>query len=504
MIEQSATTVPLKTRFAANMIDDWIVAIGLLLIVAILWLPFGIAVPFWADSWQCTSSLIRAGMLQPENARPLVAIPFVIGQSLSPNLFVGENLLLAGLLFAKSWLLYLILKRLLKHRAIAFGAASLLLIYPADEAIFNLGTINIHFDVASYLLAVYLLLWLWQERRWVLLPFIGLALGLTTGIYEAAYPLIIFTPLLLLWQEKRFSRRLVTVSLLWYVVPLAVTARLVLITSRNQTAVSYQSGLFRGIVPQEVFSTFWNVYHIHFADGWQRYPSVTYPQPTLAAMVIAAVICWWLSRHSTPISLKTLGLVIAGGLVVIGLGYVVYFPTALRDAVDRTFFFSSVGAAIVTAALLWAVAQFLQGKRLIYAGMIAFFVGLGTIQLLNQHMIADEQGRAELPVLKAIITQVPLIQSNTLVLVIDESDDHQLGGIFVSISFYLQYALQLISQNPGSRRRSAIRMIRVDGAACRNNVFSKRIASLLSQMTPYIANRLTTGLWLFAITQTER
>ncbi len=423
--------------------NDVIATAGLLAITLILWLPFGLAVPFWADAWG-VMGLTDQGAVVQNTIRPFVNVPYAIAQLLSPNLFADLNFVLVVLFFGKAFFLYLLLKRLGKSRALAFAAAALVLIIPADTAIFNDGTFSIHFALCAYVAAIYCLIAYWQDRRWYFLILMGVALALTTGIYETVYPLLLFTPVLLVWQEGRISRRVIQVASFWYMVPFIMVIRLIAMARQNPGEIAYQSNLFAGISLSDLTPTFLNVYRIHFVDGWLRTQGTAYPTYVIAAALIGGLLCWWLLHHQPKLDWRTLLLFVVGGLVVIALGYAPYFPTTLRPATARTFFYSSLGAAVTGAALFLILAQLLPAKSFIYAVLIGVLVGLGMIQLLDQHHLYEQLGQNEVQLLRQITTQVPLIQPNSAIMVIDNSADHKVKSAFVSASYYFENILRVI------------------------------------------------------------
>ena len=425
------------------------VFVGLLLLVIILWLPFGLSVPFWADGWPKIAAL-DTGVIA-EEGRPLVNVPYEFARLLSPNLFASVNLLLIATIFGKASLFYLILKRLTGNKLLAFAAAALVIVFPVDTAIFNDGVMSIHFALFCYMGAVYALLAYWERPRWYWLVLMWLGLLFTTGIYETVYPLVLFTPLILLYKQPRISRRFVGVALFWYAVPLLVAVRLLFLIARQDDSFGYQSNLFTGIDPPAMINSLLRAYARNFHSGWVQDLGESYLAYSIAAGVITLVGILWFSRTAIVLPRKRLIILAVAGFVILGLGYAPYVFTALRDSTDRTYFYSSVGAAITIVSALLLLTSFVSSHHLgslIFALLLAFIVGQGTAISLVRHQTNYNNGVLQLPVLRDVASQLPAVSSNTLVLVIDETPDQPLRRVFTQASFYFRAALQVLYENP--------------------------------------------------------
>ena len=121
-------------------------AVALLLLVAAQWVPFGLKTTGLAEEWGLITAAEQGRLIWPEYNphRPLTTVPWSIGYLLSPNSFLGTNLVHAFAFFGKALFLYLILIRLRIHRVVAFVAAGLLVVYPSDGGLFTLRTTHIH------------------------------------------------------------------------------------------------------------------------------------------------------------------------------------------------------------------------------------------------------------------------------------------------------------------------------------------------------------------------
>lgn len=218
------------------------VAVSLLVLTLLLWLPFGINTGFWADEWPSLAAAKLNTYVVIPSARPLVWFPWKLAYLLSPNDLTGANLLTMLLIFGKGALCYGICHRLGFQRSLAIAIAAVLIILPADVGQFYLGALSIHVALFGYLLALYFFTWYLQKKRWYLLFPILVGLMISVGIYETGYPLILVTPPLLLFVTK-VDRRFSAAATLWYLVPLMNIVRLLTLRIQNPASLGYQSGL---------------------------------------------------------------------------------------------------------------------------------------------------------------------------------------------------------------------------------------------------------------------
>src|SRR5262249_30117224 len=111
-------------------------------LVLALWLPFGLGATGLLEEWSLFAWVDRGEpvfalrTIPGHESRPLVVLGWALGYWLTPDSFVGLNLVHAALLLTKALLLYAVLARLAPgHRAVALVAAVLFVVYPADTAL---------------------------------------------------------------------------------------------------------------------------------------------------------------------------------------------------------------------------------------------------------------------------------------------------------------------------------------------------------------------------------
>lgn len=429
--------------------EDVIAIFAMFVIVILLWIPFGFNVGFFADDWALFREADNGNYINSSLPRPLTGVPFAIAYALDPISFRGPNILLAFILLGKAVLCYALVNQLFRNKEIAFATAMLFLVIPADTAIFNLGTLTIHFALVCYLLAVYFLILIYRKMHPVALLGMWLALATSLGIYETVFPLALVTPFVLLFIHRRISRRFLIYAGLWYAVLLVVLERLFLLYTQQAQNFGYQQSLYIGLPTiEEMIAALQAVYGRLFYTGWIGYDTTvdnsTFWLLGLTAGVISLVVVRLLTKQtdsSTNLP-KAAGILL--GLLIVGLGYGPYIVTELRLNTDRTYVFASLGAAISLALLIHIVMGRLPYGRYWRTLCLAIFVTLGTVCLINQHARYTQAAEAQEAILRSIVRQVPEMRLGSRIVVFDQTADHLAGATFFRLSPYLNVALQVI------------------------------------------------------------
>ena len=293
--------------------------------VAALWLPFGLKTTGLMEEWLSYNSYERPAPTDRDEPvdfltlsgqhrlRPLQDTTTAFAHWLTPDSFVGLNLVNMVSIMFKGAAFYLMLTRLVPHQKLFILLAALLLVvFPADEGIFTFRAVHIHGAVAFYLLAVYFLLCSWDRPRLLTLLLMCVSLVVSIFIYEIGYPLIVFTPLILLLKRGQldFRRRFLRLGFAWYIAPiltLLYTALTLASGPTYQTWVVQHSGINQESVAVEMVLAVWNAYLQHFVGGWLNSLTLLLADATfalLAALLTAAALLvgWRLSDAGQPAS----------------------------------------------------------------------------------------------------------------------------------------------------------------------------------------------------------
>jgi hypothetical protein len=414
--------------------------LALALLACLLWLPFRFNVGFSGDEWYFyLHSSYTPIWGQP--SRPLIALPNYIGYVLSPGYFTGFNVMLMLATFLRGGLSFAILRRLGVSRALAFATGAIAILFPADNGIYYMGALAVYYSSTFYLLAFYLLISYWQRPYFPKVLVIWLLQLLCLGMYEASYPLILLSPLVLFALGARFNREFWKSAILWYLIPALNVLRYPLLLQLKPEAFTYQSSLItQPAGTGDMVTALLNIYERHFVGGWfpGTFPvhSEWLPFAILAGLVTFGV-CVWLSKHDDPGAAtfhtnRTFILILAG-LAIIGLAIAVYLPTSARQDHIRTYYVSAIGAALVIAALL----KLLVRRPLLYAVLIGVLATLGCQRLLEQGSAYDEASEIQQSLVLQTIELVPDPKPYSAMVILDETPN-QLWETY----FHLYWSLQ--------------------------------------------------------------
>lgn len=458
------------------------VLIGLLALILAQWIVFGFNWPDAIESWIRIGSIEQRPFLLLTDARPLTDLPWALAHALTPDSFLGVNIVLALSLLIKALALYaLILELTPDHKALAYAVAALSIVYPADDATFNLTVMGINFAIAFLVVALWLLVAYWNRGGLWRLVTIWCALTLSLGIYEVGYPIVMCAPLLLLVQEKRFSRRMIRVLAAWYAVPLILLVRAFILVQLDQSGsgtlgyVATQRAL--DLAPLMMIQSLFKTYVWQLGTSWSNAVTLIGPlrlQSAHSIVVLSTVLVTILVvrrvsgldqlRHNRRVLL-------VAGFVTIGLGFLAYLPSDLRDSIERTMIYGSVGAVMCVAGvinllthtsrwlrlglaglmLLLAVLILVEShganrlapllmmtmalgwvlpERWRYALVIAGLVGLGTAFALNRHEKHIARALRQEPILTALTLAVPKAAPETVFLLFDAPESRELYDAF--------------------------------------------------------------------------
>jgi hypothetical protein len=425
-------------------ISSLIVILTLFCIVLILWLPFNLESGITGDAWIFFMQADEGDMFsQVSPLRLFIPVPWIIAQVLSPGEFAGINLVALFLIFGKSWLVFLLLTRLNTPRLFAFASAVLVIVIPVDQGIFYLGALAIHFAVFTFLLALLFFVEFYRTKRIYFLAGMALAQLFSVATYEVGYPLILLSPALLLLIEPKIDKAFIRTSTLWYMVPVLNAVWYLSIAIAFPRAVFYQSGLLQADLSIiAIVESLFGIYQRHLLE-W-LVPAYTIGRSEIllavivAIFVISALIILSIDdKRTSSINFRP-GLFILLGMIVIAGGVAVYLPSSLRDATVRTYYYSSIGAAVVFTALAFSISYRLTSKTSVYMVLIAIITVIGLSHLFMQHRDYVRQSEQQKSMLLNFLLALPKVHPESSILIIDDSQDRSLIHTITS-PFYLEY-----------------------------------------------------------------
>lgn len=364
--------------------SGWIItSLALALLASLFWHVLGLKSTGLIEDWTWYERFDQGmGNLVVQNNRPLLLLVYAIGHWLTPNSFVGLNLVGIALFMGKGLLAYGVVDRLRpKDPFLASSVALLLSVFPADTGIFHSRYFSYHMAIVAFLLALYCLLLTRDHLRWwsVLGMWLGLAVSLLT--YETAYPLALAAPLLLTWHDRNRRSRALALTLLWYLIPVLLIGFTII---ELRTHSTYQAGLLSSVVTEsrlrQIVGPFYSLaiaYLRSFVLAWgdalwhmlsgstQFLDGQSLRHLALSIESVLALVMYWLvpthgTKKATSPSLSLRPLFIVG-LVALGLGFAPYaIIPGQRPLTDRVYLFASLGGALSLGVLIVASGQIVE------------------------------------------------------------------------------------------------------------------------------------------------
>gem|GEM_PF-1552723 len=451
----------------------WLLILGcLLLIGTVLWAPRGLKTTGLVEDWSFYQAFDQG--LSPFNqgitgqpTRPFLLLSYALGYWLTPNSFVGLNLVSIVFFACKGFFLYTLLRQLLpSNRLFAMVAAFLLVIYPSDTSLVTSRYASYQLMVVFFLLSLNFFVWYWRRPHRLILFGMGVFQLLCLGTYETALPIFFVVPLILIWLQKSITRRVLRVAAFWYVIPSVILPWMVIMLSKGG---SYQSAVLNADASLSMgdrLSSYWvnfiRAYTRNFFEGWsQAFSTVQWGTRSIwiglaAAVVIAIVLFIGLRRTSPddndqPVKMIDYLLLFVAGCAIIGLGFLLYLPLPHRTFNDRVFLLSSIGAVVSVVSFLFLIGRVLRRPHLIVAlASIAMVVG-GVVSSYKQRLEMVALSQTEQRVLADFVRNVPSYSSESIILVNDRQKLLQSNGwLFAggTTSGHFAAALNYLYQRP--------------------------------------------------------
>ncbi len=383
------------------------------MLTALLWAPSHLAQTGLVEEWVNFETLREGGSLIPPGpqqqlVRPLLKLPIVLAYHLTPDSFAGLRLLAAVLFLIKGAALFAILRLLGSGRALAFLAAALAIVYPADAALFASRAMGKHFSLPLFLVAVYALLRLARDGRWLHGALLVAAQILALGSSEMTLPLAAVAPALLAALPRLRRGRVAATLATWYAVPSVAALRLAL--ALHPGSISYQRRKLAIDGPGELLASLGTAYRRVLIDIWPRglhelTGGAAGTAALLGGLLAAAMVLVLARRETTPCpGPRRLAVLAAGGLAVIGVGFSPFLPTVLRRLDYTTLLVASLGGAVVVTTACAATSCLASRHgRAVFAALGALAVTVASGGALTQHRAYAAWSRAQQRVLRDMV-----------------------------------------------------------------------------------------------------
>lgn len=318
--------------------------------------------------------------------RPLTVAPFAVAHWLSPQSFVGWDILLGLSLVLKAVAMASIVFRLGRNVFIAALAAALSILFPADTMQMSLRAIHQLWGIGLSLGGIALVLTALdrQTTLWRTLLAVAATIAFVAGglIYEAGY-LLAPAPLLILWASGETRKALGWPTAIW-LAGLAAASIYLLIMLRSPTL--YQQGVTGNVgrtaetLAENLPKLFTIGLYRVFLHGWydgarMLIASLPATWPWAAGALLAFVgAALALRRQAMPA--RTFKWVAAGVLLAV-LGYAPYLTAESHLLItQRTYNYAALGGTIAVVGLLYSVWRRWPAAGKVFAGLL-LAAGLG-------------------------------------------------------------------------------------------------------------------------------
>lgn len=411
----------------------------MMLVVLALWLPFGWILPLH-EPWGLHSAY-DTGRVPTVTLTGIRSLHFVVpwlAYKVAPNSFLGYHALQIVGFWAKGFIFFLILRRVLpQNPAFAAAAGVLLIIFPADDAIFFMQATLHHIGLSLLLLSFYLYLLLREHRHPPLLFAVVICQWASVSVYEAGLALMFVVPLLHLWLERDWSRRSLWLSAAWLLVPTLWAINILLVFLKPKSEQGYLGQVADPVLRGEgllhsMIDSAWAIYPKHFVLPWLatlrdirhwRVAPLLLLVAAAVALLTASTVMWLRrQRHAAMPTGRLCGLLMAG-LVMVLLGFVMYLPTELQTTSRRTFLFTAIGASITVISLCHLLGRvFREHQDAVSLGLVAAVTFTAFAHVLTQYDSMAQHSVRLQKFLSNVLTTVPNVEPGTHIYLLGDDD----------------------------------------------------------------------------------
>lgn len=387
--------------------------------IPFLLLAVAVGIVFWWRGWNVgpvndgwftlDAATGRWFPIRSDLTRALAAWPTALGHAISPRTFVGLQLVLAGLLYVRAVVVYLLVRRIVPSDPLAaLGVALAAVFYPADTGLFWLGALGVHSAVTMALVALYCF---WRSldgsAGWLVGAVPAAILSLWS--HPTGLALLVAAPIAIAtWRRFLLTRRQWAVLASFGAVVVGSTLHLVwsLLGGRGRTAsvadvdLASMATMFRFRIER-----LWLGGWVDTVDG------VTDVQLAVAAMFMLVTLTFLLlgsSRLPSPGRWTTARrlLAVGFGVIVVGLLPFAVLVEPEHLAPTRTLLLASAGAALILVAAVRAIPGRRAG-RIMGAFLVSLLAAGGILYGLDERdRWADDWHRQEV-LLASVVAAVP-------------------------------------------------------------------------------------------------
>lgn len=383
------------------------------------------------DEWLILNMTSRGIVDLPYANRPLELLWDLPAPALAPYRLDAFRILHGCYLFGCGAVVIVLCGRLLAGRPLlAFMAGVFTAGWaPMDSLRLNvLSTVAYSGMTLATLFALLLFFESWRRESLAGLGVGALLAVITPRSYESALPLLASGPVWLSTWTPRSRRR--DVWMACWTAAIMAAGLMVLVPFLLSRSGSYQeSSLGLDLDPLRVLGRLARQYGYHLLPLFvSPVRDLASPAVACATAAFAAAFAALARRPDAPEELRPTGLVrlMAGGLILAGLGYSAFTLTPKVHVADRTQFLSAPGIALFLAATLTLLSCLVPRalRAVVLAALGATVVAVGTGRTLALQREWDESRSlfgGQRATLVQLTREVPDVKPNTLFVLLDEA-----------------------------------------------------------------------------------
>lgn len=470
------STVNLESRARHSTLKRWCAhIIPAVIIVLILWLPFGFALTGLIEEWGVIGLFVKHGIffvadlsspLSLHSLRPLTILPQAIAYWLDSNSFYYWHVLLILALLIKGSSISYIVEKLSGNSRLGIIACALVIIYPADTMQLSFRGLHINWALSLTLLGSAIFLHALSINR----KFHAVSLSILASIlfssacfmYEASL-LLACIPVLLLFIRDGIKSTLIQIKqrLLQHAIWIAGAIAYVVYALKTAPLVnSYQTGVIGPDLLATLKITYTKLFTVGLlrstVGGWFDAIQITvseysnYGYTIVACAVFFLIIAALLNAGNNHIASNykqsltfNLRLAIAG-LALILIGYFPFLTSPSHLVINqRTFLFATVGAALSVLAL---ISTSYRCSKVVASALFGFFFITGISFQLYQFHHYVEISRKQAAVLNDITQHFDGNVENKTVVILDYGN--QLSYTWMLMNESLSGSLSFLYNKP--------------------------------------------------------
>ena len=444
-----------------------------ILVVALIWLPFGFQLTGLIEEWDMLALFTKNGLffwagadspLAEHRLRPLTILPHALAYSLNSDSFFYWHLLQMLSLILKGTAASIIAWFITRSRGWAIFLGMLIILYPADTMQLAFRGIHINFSLALILFASAMLVIAYDQPRRVIRFGLALSAAISLGaailMYEAALflapmPFLIIFAHVGIKHTWTYIRTYPWLSLSWMIAVCLCIIHAIFVFSHGD---NYQLGVVGGeaglmsALHNQVPKLFSIGLLRSLAGGWfdaARIVLFEYINYSYLVFVTAVYATTSYIRHrifqsdiiknyEDKVTDRQLPLrIMSIGLLLSVLGYLPYLSSNAHIHISqRTYLFVAPGAAIVLLACLILLARIRKWIAEVI-GFTLLLLGMGAqlFQFHHYQRISDTQRQ----ILRTIVENFDGNVGNKTLLILDGTEQINHTWMLNNISNVLSY-----------------------------------------------------------------